>query len=63
MNGSIKEVKSKGNILFSFFNFYTDKGDRTSHWVSHSDLKQLDTNGVSKREQMIEYMEAELTEE
>ena len=34
---------------------------RTSHWVGHSRLKELDTNGFFERKQMIEDMESELT--
>ena len=39
-----------------------NKYDRTSHWFGHSDLKELDTIDFLKRKQMIEDMEAELTE-
>ena len=43
-------------------NIYINKGDRKSHWVGHSKLKQLYTNGFFARKQIIEDMEAELTE-
>ena len=33
-----------------------------SHWVGHTKIKELDNIDVFKRKQMIEYMEAELTE-
>ena len=46
----------------SLKNIYINKNDRTSHQVGHSDLNKLDTNDLFKRKQMIEDMEAELTE-
>ena len=33
-----------------------------SHWVGHLDLKELYINDLIKRKQMIDDMEAELTE-
>ena len=45
LNGSIQEVKSKGENPIKFLQFfYINKGDRKSHRVGHSDLKQLDIN-------------------
>ena len=41
---------------------YLNKGDITSNWVGHSSLKELDTIDFFERKQMIEDMEAELTE-
>ena len=41
---------------------YINKGDRTYHWVGHSDLKELYINDLFEREKMIEDMEAKLTE-
>ena len=35
---------------------------RASRWVFHSDLKELDTKELFERKNMIEDMEAELTE-
>ena len=63
LNGLIQEVKSKGNnpIKFPKKSLHKYK-DRTSDWVGHSDLKQLDTNELFVRKYMIEDMEAELTE-
>ena len=52
----------KGKTLFSLFNFYKNKGDRTSHWVGDSKLKELDINDFFERKQIIEDMESELTE-
>ena len=42
--------------------FYLNKGDKTSHWVGNYRLKELDTIDLFERKQMIEGMEAELTE-
>ena len=42
--------------------FYINKGDRTSQWVGHSKLKELDINDFLERKHMIDDMEAELTE-
>ena len=39
-----------------------NNGDRTSLWVGHSNLKELDTNNLFERKNMVEDMEAELTE-
>ena len=38
------------------------KNGRTSHWVGHSDLKELYTNDLFERKHTLEDMEAELTE-
>ena len=63
LNGSIQEVKSKGGKPISFLQyFYINKGDRTFHWVVHSDLKELDINDFFERKEIIEDMKAELTE-
>ena len=61
--GQSKNSNKKGKKPFSFFNFFNiNKGDKTSHWVGHSDLKELDINDLFERKQRIEDMEAELTE-
>ena len=61
LNGS--EVKSKGKNPIEFLqNIYITKGDRTSHWVVHSYLKELYINDLFERKQMIEYIKDELTE-
>ena len=45
LNGLIQEEKSKGKNPFQFLQFfYINKGDRTSYWVVHSKIKELDTN-------------------
>ena len=63
LNGSIQEVKSKGKNLVSFFKKnYKNKCYRMSHWVGHSDLKELEINDFFERKNVIEDMEAELTE-
>ena len=41
---------------------YMNKGERKSHWVGHSYLKELYINYCSERKQMIGDMESELTE-
>ena len=62
LNGLIQEVKLKGKNPIQFLQFfYLNKNERTSHWVGHSDLKELGTIDFFKRNQMIDYMEAELT--
>ena len=38
-----------------------NKGDKTSHWVGNSDLKELDIKYLFEREKIIEDMETELT--
>ena len=35
--------------------FYLNKNYRTSHWVGHSDIKELYNNYFFERKQMIEY--------
>ena len=61
--GQSKKSNQKGKKPFSFFNFLNiNKGDKTSHWVGHSDLKELDINDLFESKQTIEDMEAELTE-
>ena len=42
--------------------FYLNKNDRTSHWVTHSKTRELDTIELLKRKHLIEDMESELTE-
>ena len=42
--------------------FYINRGDRTSHWVGHSKLKESDKNDLFEIKQIIEDMESELTE-
>ena len=55
LNGSIQEMKSKGKNPFQFLQFfYINKGDRTSHWVGHSKLKDLCINDFFEGEHMIE---------
>ena len=61
--GQSKKSNKKEKTFFNFFNFfYINKGDRTSHWVGHSKIKELGINGFFERKQMIEDMEDELTE-
>ena len=61
-NGLIQELKLKGKNPIKFCQkYYLNKNERTSHWVGHSDLKELGTIDFFKRKQMIYYMEAELT--
>ena len=63
LNGLIQKVKSKGKTYsVSSKTDYINKDDRTTHWVVHSDLKELDINDSFERKHMIEDMEAELTE-
>ena len=63
LNGSIQEVISKRKDPIQFLQFFLiNKGDRTSHWVGHSNIKELDINDFLERKNMIEDMEAELTE-
>ena len=63
MNGLIQEVKLKEKNPFSFFKTnYINKNDRTSHWVGKLCLKELDTNDLSVIKQIIEEIEAGLTE-
>ena len=63
LNRLIREVKPREKKHFQFLkNNCINKNDRTSHWVGHSDLKYLDTNELFERKQIIEDMEAELTE-
>ena len=40
---------------------HINKCDRTSHWVGHSKLKELDINDLFEMKQMIEDLEAKLT--
>ena len=40
---------------------YINKFDRTSHWVVHLKLKELDINNLLERKPMIEDLDAELT--
>ena len=62
MNRLIQEVESKGINPFQFLQFFLNlnKNDRTSYWVGHSYLKELDT--IFLRKKMIEKIEAKLTE-
>ena len=53
------KIRRKKPIQF-FLNI--SKGDRTSHWVGHSKIKELDINDLFERKDMIENLEAELTE-
>ena len=62
LNGSIQEVESKGKNNAVSLKNYINKGDRTSHQVGHSKLKELDINDLFERKKMIEDMEAEITE-
>ena len=63
MNGLIQESKKRNKpFSISSNNFFLNKGDRTSHWVGHSKLKELDTIDFFKRKHIIEYMEDELAE-
>ena len=39
---------------------YSNKNDRTAHWVGHPKLKELDINYFFKIKQMNEEIEAEL---
>ena len=57
-------IQTKRNKPFSVSSrdFYLNKGDETSHWGGNSKLKELDTIDSFKIKQMIEDMEAELTE-
>ena len=58
LNRLILEVKSKGENSFQSLQFfYINKNDRTSKWVGHSDLKELDNTDLFDRKQMIEDME------
>ena len=43
--------KEKPYSVPSFF--YINKGDRTSHWVGHSDIKELYINDLFERKHMI----------
>ena len=56
-----KEGSKHGEKGFNIIKFCINKGDRTSHWVGHSDLKELYNNELFERKHMIEDMEAELT--
>ena len=60
VNPRIQIKRKKPYSVSSFFNI--NKGDRTSNWVGNSDLKELDINDFFERKQMIEDMEAEMTE-
>ena len=40
---------------------YINKFDRTSHWVVHLKLKELDINNLLERKPMIDDLEVELT--
>ena len=55
------QIKRQKPIQFLQF-CYINKSNRKFHWVVKSDLKELDINNFFKRKQMIEDMEAELTE-
>ena len=59
--GQSKKSTQKENLIQFFFN-NINKGDKTSHWVVHSDLKELDINYFFERKHIIEDMESELTE-
>ena len=61
--GESKKFYQKEQTPFCFFKKnYLHKGDRTSHWFGHSKIKELDTIDFFERKQMIEDMEAELTD-
>ena len=63
LNGSIQELLPKGINPFRFIKkFYLNIGDKTSHWIEHSKIKELGTIDFIERKQMIEDMESELTE-
>ena len=49
------KIKRKQPYSVSSKQFYINKNDRTSHWVGHSDIKELDNNYFFERKQMIEY--------
>ena len=57
--GLFKYSNQKEKTLFSFFR--EEKIYRTSHWVNHKELKELNVNNLFEREKMIEDMDAELT--
>ena len=51
LNGSNQEVKSKVKNPNQFIQFFfMNKGDITSNWVGHSDLKELDINDLFQNE-------------
>ena len=61
--GQSKKSNQKGKKPYSVSSiFYINKGDKTSHWVENYKLKELDINDLSERKQIIEDMEAEMTE-
>ena len=62
MVNQISQTKRNKPYSISSNKFYLNKGDKTVHLVVHSGLKELDTIGLFERKQMIEDMEAELTE-
>ena len=55
-------IKRKKPYSVSSKGFYINKNDRTSHWVRHSDLNELDTNDLFERENTIDDIEADMTE-
>ena len=56
------QTKRNKSYSVSSNKFSLNKVDKTSHWVGHSSLKELDTIDFFERKHMIEDMEAELTE-
>ena len=56
------KIKRNKPYSVSSNKFYLNTGDINSHWVGHSDLKELDTTEFLLKTQIIEDMEAELTE-
>ena len=62
LSGSIQEVKPKEKpYLVSSRKIFIGKYFRTYHLGGHSKLKELYTNDLFRRKQMIEGLEAELT--
>ena len=61
--GQPKKSNQKEKTLFSFLIFvFINKGDRKSHCVGHSELKELDINDLFERINTIKDMKSELIE-
>ena len=55
-------IKRDKPFSVSSIKFYLNKDDRTSHWVGHLKVKELYTIELFEIKQIIEDMEAEMTE-
>ena len=61
--GQSKKSNQREKTLFSFLIFvFINKGDRKSHFVGHSELKELDINDLFERINTIKDIKSELTE-